>query len=462
MAIINGTAASETLPGTAAADTISGAGGNDKALMGAGNDLFLWVPGDGNDTIEGGTGTDTLRFTASPGIESIVISAIGPRGQVFRNIGNVTMDLNDVERIELQALAGADTVIVNDLTGTDLKLVAIDLAGATPGTGDGAVDAVHVYGSTAANTINVAQAGGLVSVTGLPAQVTLANADANERLHVNGQGGNDKISAATMAVDIVQIALDGGAGNDSLTGGLGNDSLIGGDGNDTVIGGNGADTVALGAGNDLFVWNPGNGNDKIEGEDGIDTLRFVGSNASEAFSIFANGTRATVTRDIGTVVMDLNGVERIEIRTLGSDDGVYVSDLSGTGVSAVVVDLAATSGGAAADTITDNVFIEGTLNDDSIKIASVGSKVVTSGLAAQVTVDHAGKTDFLVFNGGAGNDTIDASKVAAGKVTLQLLGGIGADSLVGSAGNDIVTGGAGSDLAFLGAGNDIVVWNPGD
>jgi Ca2+-binding RTX toxin-like protein len=459
---ILGSNAADLLLGGTGNDFIDGQQGNDVAFLGAGNDTFQWDPGDGNDTVEGGAGTDTLRFNASAGAEIFNIAANGGRGQVFRNVGNVTMDLNDVERIQLQALGGTDTIIVNDLTGTDLKLVAVDLAGAIPGTGDSAIDAVHVYGSNASNTINVAQAGGLISVTGLPAQVTLANADANDRLHVNGQGGNDKISAATMAVDVVQIALDGGAGNDSLTGGLGNDSLIGGDGNDTVIGGNGEDQVDLGSGNDLFVWNPGNGNDKIEGQDGIDTLRFIGSNASEAFNIFANGTRATVTRDIGAVVMDLNGVERIEVRALGSDDAVYVNDLTGTGVSAVVVDLAATSGGAAADTITDNVFIEGTLNDDSIKIGSVGSKIVTSGLAAQVTVDHAGKADFLVLNGGAGNDTIDAAKLPAGKVTLQLLGGAGADSLIGSAGNDIVSGGAGNDLAFLGAGNDLFVWNPGD
>ncbi len=45
-----------------------------------------------------------------------------------RDIGNVTMDLNDVEHIELNALGGADTITVSDLTGTDVKQVALDLA----------------------------------------------------------------------------------------------------------------------------------------------------------------------------------------------------------------------------------------------------------------------------------------------------------------------------------------------
>ena len=38
----------------------------------------------------------------------------------FRDIANVTMDLNDVEGINFKALGGADNIVVNDLSGTDL------------------------------------------------------------------------------------------------------------------------------------------------------------------------------------------------------------------------------------------------------------------------------------------------------------------------------------------------------
>ena len=47
--------------------------------------------------------------------------------RLFRDIGNVTMDVNDVERIEVHALDGADTIMVNDLTGTASRGVAVDL-----------------------------------------------------------------------------------------------------------------------------------------------------------------------------------------------------------------------------------------------------------------------------------------------------------------------------------------------
>ena len=58
------------------------------------------------------------------------------------------MDVNGVERVNFNTLGGADTITVNDLTGTDVKQIAIDLS-QQPGSGmgDGAVDAVVVNGN---------------------------------------------------------------------------------------------------------------------------------------------------------------------------------------------------------------------------------------------------------------------------------------------------------------------------
>ena len=67
--------------------------------------------------------------------------------------------------------------------------------------------------------------------------------------------------------------------------------LIGGDGNDNVIGGRGDDVAFLGAGNDRFTWNPGDGSDIVEGQDGVDILQFNGSNANENIDVSANGGR---------------------------------------------------------------------------------------------------------------------------------------------------------------------------
>ena len=102
-------------------DLINGGDGNDVALMGAGDDMFVWNPGDDNDTVEGQAGTDTLLFNGANIAEKIDISANGGRVRFIRDVANVTMDMNDIETIDFNALGGADTIVVNDLSGTDVK-----------------------------------------------------------------------------------------------------------------------------------------------------------------------------------------------------------------------------------------------------------------------------------------------------------------------------------------------------
>lgn len=165
MAVVNGTAASETLSGTAAADTITGAGGNDKALMGGGNDVFVWNPGDGSDTVEGGVGNDTLRFKGAASGQGFIVSAIA--GRALFTAGADIMDLNDVERLELQPLGGGDFLTILAIAGTDLKQMALDLSNGTSGVGDGAVDTIEAFATEGANTINLTQTGNVISATGL-------------------------------------------------------------------------------------------------------------------------------------------------------------------------------------------------------------------------------------------------------------------------------------------------------
>src|SRR5690606_5856930 len=118
-----------------------GGDGNDVALLGAGNDAFVWNPGDDNDIIEGQSGTDTLLFHGSNAAEIIAISANGGRVTFFRDIANVLMDLDDTEVIHFVALGGADNILLNDLAGTDVTQIVIDLASLAGGvTGDAAAD----------------------------------------------------------------------------------------------------------------------------------------------------------------------------------------------------------------------------------------------------------------------------------------------------------------------------------
>ena len=98
---ITGSDGADTLIGGAGNDVVTGGRGNDVALLGAGNDTFIWNPGDGSDTVEGQGGNDTLVFNGANVNENFDISANGSRVRLFRDVGNVTMDLNGVETIRL-------------------------------------------------------------------------------------------------------------------------------------------------------------------------------------------------------------------------------------------------------------------------------------------------------------------------------------------------------------------------
>jgi hypothetical protein len=123
------------------------------ALLGAGDDVFVWNPGDGSDIVEGQAGSDTMLFNGSNVSENIDISANGARVRFLRNVGAVTMDLNGVETINFNALGGTDHVVVNDLSGTDVSQVNIDL-GAIAGAigGDAQADLVSVRSNAGEQT----------------------------------------------------------------------------------------------------------------------------------------------------------------------------------------------------------------------------------------------------------------------------------------------------------------------
>src|SRR5204863_4190178 len=125
------------------------------------------------------------------------------------------------------------------------------------------------------------------------------------------------------------------AGNDTITGGDGNDRLLGGDGNDVITGGRGNDVLIGGDGSDTFVWNPGDGSDVVEGQGGVDTLQFNGANVSEKIDLSANGSRLRLSRDVGNVTLDVNGVEQVNVAARGGGDTIPGNDLSGTGVPGV-------------------------------------------------------------------------------------------------------------------------------
>jgi hypothetical protein len=127
-----------------------------------------------------------------------------------RNLGNIVMDLDDVEAIDARPLGGSDTVTVNDVTGTDLTRVEVDLAAALgSSTGDGLADTVTVVSMTGDDTITANASGAAIEVSGLAALVRITHADAaSDKLVIDTLAGADDVVldpalAALMLVSVL-------------------------------------------------------------------------------------------------------------------------------------------------------------------------------------------------------------------------------------------------------------------
>ncbi len=198
--------------------------------------------------VDAGAGDDTLRFDGANLDESVDIAAAGGRVRFLRNPGNLTMDLDNVERIGTRMLGGADSVVLGDLSGSDVEEVDTDLGS------DGAADSVTVQATNTGDTVAVAGAAGAATVQGLPARVTLAGAEpATDALRVDLLAGDDVGDATGLAANVVKLTMAGGDGNDLLAGSAGNDTLLGGAGDDALLGGPGQDSLDGGIGNNVVI-----------------------------------------------------------------------------------------------------------------------------------------------------------------------------------------------------------------
>jgi Ca2+-binding RTX toxin-like protein len=89
-----------------------------------------------------------------------------------------------------------------------------------------------------------------------------------DSVFVNTLGGNDVVIARRNVH--LDLAIDGGDGNDRILSGSGNDNLTGGLGNDRINGGQGNDVIDGGAGDDRLRGQ--GGDDTLNGGDDNDTL----------------------------------------------------------------------------------------------------------------------------------------------------------------------------------------------
>ena len=431
----NDTVTFEESSGALPAADLQGGNGADALTGGSGADLI--TGGAGNDTLLGRGGIDTLFG----GADNDTLTGGDANDQAFGEAGN-------------------DRMVWNPGDDTDLN------------EGGTETDTVEVNGGNGAEVFTTTANGTRVRFDRLDPAPFSIDIGTAENLVLNMNGGDDSFSATGNLAALISITVDGGANNDTILGSNGIDVLIGGDGDDFVDGQQGNDVAFLGAGNDLFQWDPGDGSDVVEGQSESDRMLFNGSAGSEIFQASGNGGRVVFTRNLGSIVMDLNDVETIDLNMLAGTDTVTVNDLTGTDLTVLNVNLAGTIGGVTGDGAADSVVLNGNNAANMVDVFGSGLNYAVAGLPVQVNVNTSeGVNDSLTINTLGGNDSITATSLPAGIVQLTvdsgadndtILGSQGADVLLGGDGADLVIGDNGNDTAFLGAGDDVFQWDPGD
>jgi Ca2+-binding RTX toxin-like protein len=232
---ITGSAAADSISGLGGADTLVGGGGNDTLLGGAGadslsgglgDDLFLFTAGSdiaAGETIDGGAGTNTLRFSQTLDASGATLSNL--QALVIDDGFTVTFDGSQITgktwTVTGVAGGGTETLVVNAASGATVDLSTL-----------GAVTNVGIQLNGAGGNESLIGSGAADTISGVGGADTLA-----------GNGGADVVT--------------GGSGTDSLAGGLGADSLDGAGNDDTLVGGAGADTLHGNSGADVFVFGAG-------------------------------------------------------------------------------------------------------------------------------------------------------------------------------------------------------------
>ncbi|MEP2530005.1 M10 family metallopeptidase C-terminal domain-containing protein, partial [Shimia sp.] len=410
---LSGGSSADSLYGSSGNDTLDGGSGSDYLSAGSDNDLLL---GDsGTDTLYGSTGNDTLRGGFST-------------DSVNAGAGDDLIQVLDGEFYDsVDGGSGNDTLDHSDHTQSgDI----FDFEGGTiSGYGGGSVTGIeHYRDGSGGNTIiwtsisngTVDAGGGNDTVhSGNYSSETLNGGAGIDTLNTSAFGGNYVVNLATGLTNFTGESfinfenLISGDGDDLLTGTSGNNSIEGGLGDDTIDGGNGTDTLRGDGGNDLLITNILDHDEIFDGGAGNDTFSF----ATFGSSYIVNLALGDFDRTAGSYENTLISIENV-LAGSGNDTitgSSVANDIDGgSGNDTIFGDGGADTlrGGAGDDTL------DGGAGDDTL-IGGDGSDSMLGGDGADF-LDGGSWTDTL--DGGSGNDT--------------LLGGTGSDLLQGGADDD--------------------------
>jgi len=277
------------LRGGSGKDTITGGAGSDALFGDGGRDRIVWGDGDGNDLVEGGLGRDRFEVDGSDTEDDVFIAGAADTRVLLDRLGPaaVTLDIGQVEILEINTGGGADSFAATDLVGTDLTALVLDM-----GEGNDVVDGtgswvpMMAFGGPGDDVFRSGHGSdrlfGGPGIDMLDCSVAAAGVNVSFREHrskADGFGSKDRHRGLEdltgsqfddrLQGDNGANVIDGGSGDDTLTGRGGSDTLFGGEDDDALLGGSGDD-----------ILNGGPGADIIDGGLGQDMLDFTGATGS--------------------------------------------------------------------------------------------------------------------------------------------------------------------------------------
>ena len=209
-------------PGATVANTalirVFGEGGNDTIALNEANGALpaaALFGGAGNDVLTGGSGADQLFG----GADNDTLLGKGGADLLFGGDGNDTLTGGDGDD-QMFGQGGDDRLIWNPGDDNDL---------AEGGAGN---DTLEVNGGNGAEVFTITPNGTRERIDRVTPAPFSIDAGTIENIVINANGGDDVVSASNGLAGLVQLTIDGGAGNDTITGGDGADLLLGGDGDD--------------------------------------------------------------------------------------------------------------------------------------------------------------------------------------------------------------------------------------
>ncbi|MEW8203416.1 MAG: calcium-binding protein [Candidatus Thiodiazotropha endolucinida] len=546
---LSGGDGSDALHGESGNDELSGDAGNDRLFGGEGDDNLIggdgydWIYGnDGNDRLDGGEGDDKLWGHA--GDDHLISGEGGGQWdqQLFGGDGN---DILECQGGFCQGNAGDDTYIHTagqghvwianadpDGSGFDELLlhgiVSTDVARkrgllsrendlVLSYVVDGRAERITIHGYFNRNGTSVQALDRITFDDGVSWEFDAVYAEVRQATEgqdnfyadssgdtFHGLGGNDN--------------LHGAEGNDQFFGDAGRDYLAGDRGDDTLAGGPGNDRLLGGEGSDLYLFNLGDGHDRLidsalNSPDEVNLIRLGEGLTRENVSFrpvsvsplimsgyIAQPTYGSMTGDSlliesrvsdDTLLLvnyfseymnpdsvyrypyeiefsDGDRISREELivqftqPTDASDN--YIGDINGNTVHLQQGDDQANGSNG-----NDRLF--GDDGNDGL-YGGLGDDELNGGSGNDRLLGDLGNDD---LNGGSGNDRLvglqgddelnggsGADELIGGSGNDRLNGGEGDDELLGSHGDDILRGGGGNDYLKGGFGNDVYLFGSGD